>query len=77
VDFGVREPPEDPVDRLPSDDLPALRACVNVAMDACEVAKLAQIKLEDICAFAITRQVVIGQGPRKKLTAWPIKFRGG
>jgi hypothetical protein len=46
-------------------------------MDACEVAKLAQIKLEDICAFAIARQVVIGQGPRKKLTAWPIKFRGG
>ena len=69
MDFGVRQPPEDPVDRLPSDDLSALRACVNVAMDAREVANLAQIKLEDICAFAIARQVVFGQGPREKLTA--------
>jgi hypothetical protein len=46
-------------------------------MHAREIAKLAQIKLEDICAFAIARQVVLGQGPRKKLTAWPIKFRRG
>ena len=47
--FGVREPSEDPVDRLPGDHLPALRAGIHVAMDAGEVAKLAQIKLKDIC----------------------------
>ena len=68
MNFGARQPPEDPVDRLPGDDFPALWACVHVAMDAGEIAKLAQVKLEDIRAFAAARQAAIGQNTGEKLT---------
>jgi hypothetical protein len=46
-------------------------------MGAGEVANLAQIKLKDICPFAMEKQLVISQSPGEKLTAWAINFRRG
>jgi hypothetical protein len=46
-------------------------------MDAGEIAKFAQIKLQDVCAFASATQVVIGQSLREKRTAQTVKFRRG
>jgi hypothetical protein len=45
-----------------------------VTMDACEVAKFAQIELQDVCAFASATQVVIGQSLGKKRTAQRSNF---
>jgi len=44
-------------------------------MGAGEVAKLAQIELKDICAFAMAGQIAISQGSGEKLTGREVKFR--
>jgi hypothetical protein len=68
ANVGVRQPPKNPIDGLAHDDLPALRARVHMTMSAGEVAELAQIKLQDIGALAMARQIVIGQSPSENLT---------
>ena len=74
---GIRQPSEDPINGVPGNSLPAFRACVDVTMDTGEVAKFAQVKLQDLCAFASATQVMVGQRLRKKRTAQTLKFRLG
>jgi hypothetical protein len=77
LNFGLRQPQKDPVDRLPGDRLRPLRAGVHVAMGAGEIANLAQIELKNICPFTTARQLVISQGPGEKLTDREINLRPG
>ena len=55
------EPFDDPIDSLTLNDLFALRSGVNVAVNACQIAELAEVKLKDLGPATLERQLVMGQ----------------
>ena len=61
VDVRSCQPIQNAVDRVAIDDFLALWTRVHMAVDAGEIAELAEVKLKDLGALAAERQVVIGQ----------------
>src|SRR5215475_5216281 len=59
--FGVRQPIDNPIDRLVRHDLFALRPGVHMAMHASEIAKLTQIYLQNLWARTAERERTCGK----------------
>ena len=62
---GLGQPIDQPVRRLPGHDFLPLRSGVHVAMDAGEVAKLADVDLKDLGLRVAKRQRVLSQFSRE------------
>jgi hypothetical protein len=74
VDVRASQPVENTVNRIAINDFLALWARIHMAMDASEIAELADVKLEDLGALAAKRQAVIGQPLEESLLNRGVKF---
>ena len=64
-DVRLRQPIDEPIDRRARHDFLPLRPGVHVAMNASEVAKLADVDLEDLSLRVAERQAVLRQLARE------------
>ena len=72
---GLREPIDDAIDRLARHDFLALRSGVHMAMNAGQIAELADVDLQDLRFGVTKRQRMLGAAVAAKRFMRGFKFR--
>ena len=74
-DVGFREPVDHPIDRFAGHDFFTLRSGVHMAMNADEVAELADIDLQDLRSSVAQGKGVLDQFARETVVRRQLHFR--